>query len=166
MGRTRFKRLVGCWVHRHERSELLQQGNQARGNLPAAFLPGVTNSSFRGALAPSAHRGISLPSHSRSWHLQNPLGDQKFNSCPMDIQPQCYNAKSYHPNQTQSPSPAVTTTHKASQSTGEQRGKSWCQPSPPRNTTEKANAGQNGAFITQTTSCQRRERPSAHLGAT
>lgn len=126
--------------------------------------------------SPTAHLGVR-------WHLL-PIGAFPFlataeagtsktlwetrNSTPalLHIQPQCYNAKSYHPNQTQSPNPAVTTTHEASQSTGEPRGKSWCQPSPPRNAAEKANAGQNGAFITQTTSCQHRERPSAHLGAT
>lgn len=63
------------------------------------------------------------------------------------------------------PTPAATTTHEASQSAGEQRGKGWCQPSPPRNAAERANAGENGAFIPQTTSSQRRQRPSAHLGA-
>lgn len=164
-----FKQLVGCYVYRYKCSELLEPGNQASRNLPAVSLLRGTNNPFWGVLASSARQGISLPSHSRCWHLQKPLGDQKFNSCPT-----CHrgyspatmlHTKSYDPNQTQRPNPAVTRTQEPSQPAGEQRGKGWCQPNPLTNATEKANARENGAFITQTASSQHRQRPPAHLSA-
>lgn len=127
------------------------------------LFPPRSHQPILGCAGTSCHQSISLPSHSGD---SKNLGETRNSTpappdTPGTVQPQCYVP---NPTTQTKPKDPVQLHQKASQSAGEQRGSGWGQLTSPRNTAEKASAGENGAFIPQTTS-QRRQRLPAHLDA-